>query len=366
MSGKAQETELQEGASGADDDEAFEALEQKDVTPVVHETVVKKGNMAPPPAIAGGKRKRDAILTELKAARKAAAEAAAASQPQLGSHFRKITSEPRIEVDEHGREVLIVVGKDGKVKRKVRKPKGGNTTEDGSSGLLEVDKTAKPLGINDAELPKFATPVPSKDYRVDEDDIFEGVGTDYDPLAALGDEDDDEDEDEEGLIKEDQNQSDDASKNGITKAATSGSRNYFNDSAPAESVFEKPDNATVMATLKKASLIAEKAGPSPHSEAAADDEERLKRRAAMLASRDRDMDDIDMGFGSNRFDDAEEAEGDERIKLSEWKGMTGEDEAADDQTARGGKKRKRGPKKKKGDKDSAADVLKVLERRAAV
>lgn len=76
-----------------------------------------------------------------------------------------------------------------------------------------------------------------------------------------------------------------------------------------------------------------------------------------------------MGFGSSRFDDAEEMAGEgERVKLSKWKGLktlTGEDEGDDDEEGEGGgskKKRKRGGGKRKGDKNDAGDVLKVMER----
>ena len=95
-----------------------------------------------------------------------------------------------------------------------------------------------------------------------------------------------------------------------------------------------------------------------------DEEARLKKRAAMLGAQDRDMEDLDMGFGSSRFDDADEMEKEgEKIKLAEWKGLGAEDDDEEDgQNGPGAKRRKRGPKKWKGDKNNAADVLKVMER----
>lgn len=93
-------------------------------------------------------------------------------------------------------------------------------------------------------------------------------------------------------------------------------------------------------------------------------EARLKKRVAELAARDRDMEDLDMGFGGSRFDDADEMEREgEKVKFSEWKGLGAEeDDDGEDQGGRGGKKRKRGPKKKKGDKNSVSDVLHAMER----
>ena len=78
------------------------------------------------------------------------------------------------------------------------------------------------------------------------------------------------------------------------------------------------------------------------------------------------MEDMDMGFGASRFDDAEEMEReDEKVKFSQWKGL-GAEGGDDDDDEGGGKgkkeKRKRGGKKRKGDKNNADDVLNVMER----
>ncbi|KAH0551383.1 hypothetical protein GP486_007401, partial [Trichoglossum hirsutum] len=102
-------------------DEELEKLEDKEITPIMKQKAVKKGEMAPPPgpgAAAGRKRTRDDILAELKASRQAAK---AAQQSTLGPRFHKIgesKEKSRIERDERGREVLITVDKDGKIKRK--------------------------------------------------------------------------------------------------------------------------------------------------------------------------------------------------------------------------------------------------------
>lgn len=345
--------------SAGDEDAGLDAVEAADVAPVVREQVIKKGEFAAPPPVAGGKRKRDAILAELKAARRAAAEAIAAAQPELGSHFRKIGQEPRIEVDEKGREILITLGADGKVKRKVRKMRTGVERTDHQPDLLEVDRTAKPMGIAGSELPELTQAKPLDDQ--DGDDIFEGVGADYDPLAGLLDEDGD------GSAGAETKNSEEQGKARVSQTALnlgSGSRGYFDDVEQAPDLFDKPDSSALMATLQRASAIAAKAENGEGDGTTAEEKERLKRRAAMVANRDRDLDDIDMGFGSSRFDDAEEAEDDGRTKLSRWKGtVNAEDDEADEHGIRSGKQRKRGPKKKKGNKDSAADVLKLMETR---
>jgi hypothetical protein len=89
-------------------------------------------------------------------------------------------------------------------------------------------------------------------------------------------------------------------------------------------------------------------------------EARLQKRAKMLAGSDRDLDDMDLGFGSSRFGDEEEGEDGQRIKLSTWKG-TGDDDDDDDNG--GSKEKKKKGRRRKGDKNSAADVLGVMERR---
>jgi hypothetical protein len=81
----------------------------------------------------------------------------------------------------------------------------------------------------------------------------------------------------------------------------------------------------------------------------------------MLQQDDRDAQDMDMGFGSSRFADEEDFE-EKKVKLSEWGGKDDDDEGGKGD-AKG--KRKRGPKKRKGDVNSAADVMRVLERRKA-
>ncbi|OCK79212.1 hypothetical protein K432DRAFT_74920 [Lepidopterella palustris CBS 459.81] len=379
---------------GPDIDEEFEKLEEKELAPVVREKTEKKGDMAPPPPpVSGVKRSRDAILAEMKAARKAAAEAAAAEKaakyPSLGPGFRKIGEKmetSRIEIDDNGREVLIVRDENGKEKRKIRKMKVGENVE--PAGL---DKNAKPLDYG-LKIPELLAAPPPPEEEEDED-IFEGAGVGYNPLADLGEAEDvsSSDEEEDGelpttkksklSVETAEPQSEPEAEEGELSASPQPSasispptdkstmpppsvprRNYFADTSSTTTTETPPVrpliDSTVLAALEKVRKL------DPNSSLLETEEEtRLKKRAAILAAADRDLEDMDMGFGSSRFDDAEEMdmEGGERIKLSEWKGSSaGDDEG---RGKKGGKQRKRGSKKRKGDKNSAADVLKVIEKR---
>lgn len=127
-------------------------------------------------------------------------------------------------------------------------------------------------------------------------------------------------------------------------------------------------DATVRAALAKVRNLDEKstllqnlssADPSDADSV----EARLKKRAAELAVSDRDMEDIDMGFGESRFDDADEMEREgEKVKFSEWKGLGAGGDDDDEDGLKAAKKRKRGPKKRKGDVNNADDVLNAMER----
>ena len=352
-----------EGKDNVDDE--FEKLEEKAVEAVHREKEKKKGEMAPP-ALTGKKRNRDQILAELKAARLAAKEAA---QPSLGSRFKKVgdrREESRIERDSKGREVLITVDEDGNEKRKVRKVQVQEPAVEKGHGLLMPDKDAVPLGMEVPEIPKLA------EDEEEDDDIFEGAGDDYDPLAGLEDE-DSEEEGEDGEVSEPKQKK--PENLAIPQEPAPGSmapppkpiqppapRNYFGESKPEPSSDNSAPKAmldpTILGALKKASSL------NPISKEAENEEEAAKaaRRKKMLQQDDRDAQDMDMGFGSSRFADEEDFE-EKKVKLSEWGGK-------DDDGDEGGKgdgkgKRKRGPKKRKGDGNNAADVMKVLERRKA-
>lgn len=380
LSEKEQEPQAEgegEKAAGTveDMDEEFDrVLEEKEKEQVIvasapgGEKKPKKGNMAPPPPL---KRSRDEILRQLKASRAAGAGGTQVSPPaesMLGSKFKKVGDSKAekkrwVEQDEHGRrrEVLLVTDAEGKTKRKVRwldKPGELNGNKN-SAGLLVPNKDTKPLGMEvPAELLSKAAAPPKDEYE----DIFEGVGTDYNPLAGLEEEDDssdssDEDEAaprervaEKALVVEGEKK---------LPAAPSQPRNYFSTSSTTIETTEQPDRSnpltkdpTILAALKRAAALRQ-ASPSAGNGDVEDEEgvdsEILRRRKKFLEEARRreaqDAMDLDLGFGSSRVEDEE----DDEAVLYEERG--------------GSKKRKRGPKKKKGDKDSAADVLRVIEGR---
>lgn len=382
-------------------DDELDSIEQKEVAPVVRQPVEKRGQMAAPPPVAGTKRSRDAILAELKAARRAAAEAKAAAHTQLGPKFHRLGEKremPRIERDAKGREVLITVDEEGNVKRKIRRTE----QETQRSVLLMPDKNAAPLGM---EVPEVLPAGGAE--KEDDGDIFDDVGDEYNPLAELGDEDEASSSEDEDASKPESEPSrasmsperEPASNNDSDEAPPpvpadtkdiastlpppqhpASQRNYFNDKPQSPPSAEPPppltllNDPTLLAALRKTrdiSPLPTKPDPNnaPEDEDDEEKEARLRRRAAMLASSDRDMQDLDLGFGSSRFDDAEDLdEGSSRVKLSKWKGGAGRGGDDDDDDGggdggSGGKKRKRGPKRRKGDKNSAADVLKVMEAR---
>lgn len=380
-----------EGPASEDVEDAFDELADADVGPVTREKVEKKGEImvAPPPPVAGTKRTRADILAELKKQREEAAKAAEAEHerrfPTLGPGFRKINpqgEQSRIEIDEKGREVLIIKGPDGKEKRKVRKQRAAD------QAALEVrhdlDDTTKPINMHNL-------PEPKRQEDSEDDDIFAGVGSTYNPLADLDDDDDDDDDpdsDEDGedapgvaVVKDSNPASSEIPQIRNTVEASKpnehdlpAKRDYFKSKTSQNSASDKTSglssaDATVRAALAKVRNLDEKSTllqnlSSANPSDAESTEARLKKRAADLAASDRDMEDIDMGFGESRFDDADEMEREgEKIKFSEWKGLgaDGEDDEEED-ALKAAKKRKRGPKKRKGDVNNADDVLKAMER----
>lgn len=370
------------GDKSLDVEDEFDELEERVVAPMVREKVEKKGEMAPPKPVAGVKRNRAAILAELKAQRKAAQETAEEERkkkyPSLGAGFTKVGpggETSRIEIDSKGREVLIITDAEGNEKRKVRKQK---PEEPKLEPRFDIENPNKPLHINTESMPK------PREEESEDEDIFVGVGSNYNPLANLEDDEDDEssedsssemlakaakveynqsneeeeedddDEDDEGEVSKLNRDSQDETKSSTTKLR----RNYFNTPSITYKETEGAD-ATVRAALAKVRTLDEDSSLLQNTE-----EARLKKRATELAARDRDMDDLDMGFGESRFDDAEEMEREgDKVKFSEWKGLDAvDDDAEEGHGGRGSKKRRRGPKKKRGDKNSAADVLKVMEK----
>ncbi|KAF2477793.1 uncharacterized protein BDR25DRAFT_338538 [Lindgomyces ingoldianus] len=360
-----------------DAEDEFDQFEQQEVAPIVREKAEKKGEAAPPPPVVGQKRTRDAILAELKAQRKDAAEAATAEHERryqaLGKGFRKIGDHGEtswLETDKNGREVLVIRDADGKEKRKVKKRKvEEQPIEHEKLEMLDGDQKA-------LNLHNIPAPPPPAEAEEDED-IFEGVGSNYNPLVGLEDEADSDDEKaqadpfesaEEGANHEEGGENEERETLGQAPLGSGSEepaiplsrRNYFKATPSiSEIAFAPPADATVLAALRKVRQM-DTDSTLFHTE----EQIHLKKRATLLAAVDRDMEDLDMGFGASRDDDAEEMEMEgERVKFSEWKGLGAEGEDEEDGgIGKGGKKRKRGPKKKKGDKNNAVDVLKVMER----
>lgn len=388
-----------------DADEEFEKLEQREVVPFQKEETNKKGRMGSPRPAAGVKRSRSEVLAELKATR----EAAQKNASSLGSRFRKVgrnkESGSRIERDDKGREVLITVDADGNVKRKVRKiESSGDKKKD--NGLLMPDKDATPLGM---EVPEHArAALQNQNNDEDDGDIFEGVGDEYDPLKdkmPLSESEDDS-SDEDGQLADKKKKAEDInskptlepepnSQNQPHPSPSSSSarewdvaveakvampppplpttvkRNYFNDNASSHDNSENKastpfSDPTILATLKRAAALdAASVTDEEGEQSKADRNPKPTSAAQRLLQRDRDYDDMDMGFGSSRFGDEEDAEdGGKKVKLSEWKGMGVEDDGNAEGGQRGSStQRKRGKRKRKGDKNSASDVLRVIEGR---
>ncbi|KAJ4340029.1 hypothetical protein N0V95_007611 [Ascochyta clinopodiicola] len=397
----AAEEEQAEVASDVED--AFDELAEADIGPLARQQVEKKGEklMAPPPPppVAGAKRTRADILAELKRQRDEAARAAEAEHakrfPTLGPGFRKVTPQgerSRIETDDKGREVLIITGPDGKEKRKVRKQKA--EPQPAPEIRHDLDDATKPINMHNLPAPKQQD---EAEAGSDDDDIFAGVGSNYNPLANLDDDDDDDDDDEDSgeegkaapeaaiekalAVPPTIPVSPGAETEGDLAAGASkpsgpappAKRDYFQTRSTQGTTADNTSSlssadATVRAALAKVRNLDEKSTllqnlSSVNPSDADSKEARLKKRAAELAASDRDMEDMDMGFGESRFDDADEMEREgEKVKFSEWKGLgTGGDDEDEDGT-KAAKKRKRGPKKRKGDVNNADDVLQAMER----
>jgi hypothetical protein len=339
-------------------DKVLEGKEDEALPSAPREKEKKKGHMAPPPP----RRTRDEILRELKASRAAAAAAAAnvsEPEPALGARFKKIgdsrvEKKRLIEVDESGRrrEVLVITDSDGKTKRKTRWLDKPGTAGPHPAGCPVPNKEAKPLGM---EVPAEIAAKASQDAEEDDDDIFEGVGADYDPLGTAGSDEDSSESDEDGEVAP--NRAQHAHTGEATGQATQ-PRNYFattiaGNEAAVESERANPitNDPVLLAALKRAAALRQ-ASSGQAAEAEGDeavDQTTLLRRKKFLEEAQRqealDAMDLDYGFGGSRLEDDED---DEAVVLE----------------GRGGTKRKRGPKKKKGDKDSASDVMRVLDGRA--
>jgi hypothetical protein len=370
-----------------DVDDELEKLGEVEVEALRKEKVQNKGNMAPPPPVAGKKRTRDEIMAELKAQRQAAAAARKAAEPQLGNRWQKVSDKrkPKIEIDERGREVLITVDENGVVKKRVRKQQIAQTDE-AVAAMGAPDASKAVLGA-DIAIPEPAKQDDTAQEPVDDDeDIFEGAGTDYNPLGNMPDDDDDEDSDDnddEPPRKKTQSeepftgtreQSAEGSDQEATIAAPAAPttqpparRNYFNDTISASEDANHDHLAGIQEVLKKAAKMDPLAGEDEEEgrDAREAREAQRKKHAQMLANQDRDLDDMDMGFGGSRNDDEGEDEDGAKVKLAEWKGGRAGDDGWEEDDGKGGprEKRKRKPKKRKGDTNNMSDIMRVIEGR---
>lgn len=345
-----------------DFDAALEQLESTEVKAITKEKVQKKGQLATTTLNPGQKRSRNQILAELKAAR---AAAKAKEESSLGSRFKKIgekkTPGTRIERDNKGREVMIIVDEDGHERRKVRKlgPKDSEEEEKEKAALA----SGKVLGMEVPEFYRKQQEAQEAEEDSKEINIFDDAGSDYDPLAGL--EESDKSSDEEGEAKDETTEKTPAEMPPPPKPDIPAARNYFKDSKTgltSEEQYKTPslNDPAFLAALQKAKA-ASALEKSEEEQKAAEREERLKKKLNELS---RDDQDLDMGFGSSRMED--EADLDEtKVKLSKWNGVDNDD---DDEGGGGGgqSKRKRGPKKKKADKDNFEDVMKVIQRNKGV
>ena len=287
---------------------------------------------------------RDEILRRLKESRNAKVQQPLVPEPVLGERFKKVPAAEKsgkkkfVEtIDGRRREVLIVTGKDGNTKRKTRWL---------DLEIAVTDKQAAPLGMEvPAEFLAKQKALLEKEAAEDEDDdIFAGVGADYDPLKDIDSESDGEA---------------DKPTEETEKVATNGEeskpRNYFGATAETDTKDDRINpltrDPTLLAALKRAAALRpneEREDGEGHEKVDPEQSERRKQFLAKLKQREReDALDLDLGFGESRFGDEDDEEG------PTW---DGEEE-------RGGQRRKRGGKKRKGDKDSVADIMSVIDGR---
>ncbi|CAZ83252.1 unnamed protein product [Tuber melanosporum] len=337
----------EEGRDSEGEEDVLDKVLEKDVVPGKKEEKKKKGNLAP--------KTRAEILAELRRSREAAKPVS-----MLGSKFKKIgVKEERKE--ENGAKVKYVTGADGVVKKMIKKDK-------------KDKKCDKPEPVSTRVMGMMPPPpMPGKTEKAEEEDedidIFEGAGTEYNPLAGLDDDDASSSSSSEEEGEEEIHPTKKAKSEKVPESppkppslptsplsspsvppppppAPKPKANYFNEPTTTSSDIYKPpfsasallsSNPELAAALAKASTIKAFSTPS--------EDEAGKRRKALLEAADRDAFDIDFGFGGSR-DFGDEDDDDGTVAKSS-----------------GGKKRKRGGKPKKGDKNNAGIVGKIVEER---
>lgn len=351
-----------------DIDEALEGVLGKEVQAAQREKTVKKGEMAPPSSltVSEDKMSRDEILKRLKASRMVIAKElsdAKSKVPSLGSKFRKFGSGNDSEkkkfvetVKGRKREVLIITNPDGTTKRKARwideedsKTQAHLATAVGAALGMEIP--AEVAAKQKAMLEK------QKLEEEEDDDIFAGVGADYDPLGSISDDSDDEWHADSNADSNAEMMAQAATALGEKGTQTvdikSKPHNYFPPAATDEATTNTKTglvaDPNILSALKRAAAIRkaqEDAGAAedePSTGATSYSKDFLDR----LRKREReDAGDLDMGFGESRFGDEEDEEG------PIWN---------DEEDGKKTEQRRR-PKKRKGNKNEMSDVMTVLDR----
>jgi hypothetical protein len=218
--------------------------------------------------------------------------------------------------------------------------------------------------------------------KVDDMKMFDDVDSDYKSLSGLSEsesesdasekgEDEDEEEGEITTKREPTNPQNGKKPDKATDlmpppprppTQSSGPKDYFKGAKTrlvSEEEYKTSFDADAMLDqLRKARAISGAVAQKAEAQKNDERQERLKR---MLQASSRDDEDMDMGFGSSRNEDEADLDEDETtVKLSVW----GDDNDEDGRGGGGGGqgKRKRGAKRRKGDKNSFADVMRVMER----
>lgn len=361
--------------ASANVDEELESVLEKEVQAVQRGKETNKGETAPLPSDRATEKQRisrDEILQRLKASRALhkQAEVVPPVEPSLGEKFKKVGSGDRSEkkrftevVNGRRREVLITTDKDGRTKRKVR---WLDQEISSALGVAKEESAKQVLGMEvPAELAaKHEAFLLQQQKEEDEDeDIFGGIGADYNPLAGISEASDDgshsDDDVEAGALTPVKVES---KADTTTEVPREKPRNYFS-TKEAEPAAGKPNpsmsDPAIMAAIKRAAEIRIPARDETDRAIAVtatedQDADRLLRRKQFLQTlkkREReDAMDIDLGFGESRFGDEEDDED----------GPTWDGEESGKRSGR-----KRGPKKRKGDKDNITDVMGVLAGRKA-
>ena len=288
---------------------------------------------------------RDEILRRLKESRGATNESLPAPEPFLSERFKKLPPSEKSgkkkfveSVNGRRREVLVITDKKGNTKRKTRWIDPEESATKTQAARLGMEVPAGLAAKHKALLEQEAA------AEQEDDDIFAGVGTEYDPLRDI----DSESEEDEGKQPKE--------GEAAESVPQQKPQNYFGTASTTELKEDKMNpltqDPTILAALKRAAALRqgeEEGGTGSHKEEIVDPDQAEKRKQflAKLKQREReDAEDMDLGFGESRF-------GDEDDEAPLWDG----DEEG------GGKQRKRGPKKRKGDKDNVADVMRVLDGR---